>query len=82
MRGVLLESVLKHAHGMIAKHTANVEVYLARPAGIGEHSDVIGAIEIELDAIAKYNDHIGIMKKYFMNHGSSQDPIALRYPCK
>jgi len=42
-----------------------VEVYLTNPVGIGEHSDIIEAIEKELDEIAKYQDHLDIIKKYF-----------------
>ena len=41
-----------HAVGHIEKHCANVEVYLAHPAGIGEHSDIMEAIEIEMEEIA------------------------------
>ena len=34
--------------GMMAKHKANVSVYLNNPAGIGEHNDIIEAIDKEL----------------------------------
>jgi hypothetical protein len=65
MRKILLEAVLNHALGHIAKHKANVEVYLANPAGIGEHSDIIEAIEIELKAMAEYEDQIEMLNTYF-----------------
>ena len=45
-------------------HKANVNVYLENPAGIGEHSDIIGAICIELDHISKYHDQIAVIEKY------------------
>jgi hypothetical protein len=32
---------------------------------IGEHSDIIETIEKELDEIARYQDHLDIIKKYF-----------------
>ena len=51
--------------GDIQKHVANVEVYLTNPAGIGEHSNIVEAIEQELDMIAKYQDQIDIIQKYF-----------------
>ena len=44
---------MAHAQGDIAKHKANVEIYLEHPAGIGEHSNIVEAIEQELDMIAK-----------------------------
>ena len=64
MREQLLRAVLAHAQGEIAKHKANVEVYLSNPAGIGEHSDIMEAIEHELDMIAKYMDQIEVIQKY------------------
>ena len=65
MREQLIKALLAHAQGDIAKHKANVEVYLSNPVGIGEHSNIIEAIEQELDMIAKYQDQIDIINKYF-----------------
>lgn len=65
MRNRLLEATRKHAEGHVAKHVANVEVYLNSSIGIGEHSDIIEAIELELEEIAKYQDQIDILDKYF-----------------
>ena len=65
MREQLLRALLAHAQGDIAKHKANIEVYLEHPVGIGEHSNIIEAIEQELDMIAKYEDQVEVIKKYF-----------------
>jgi len=65
MRNTLLEATKKHAEGHVAKHVANVEVYLNQSVGIGEHSDIIEAIELELEHIAKYQDQIDVLDKYF-----------------
>jgi len=65
MRETLLEAVRTHAVGHINKHKANVEVYLHNPAGIGEHSDIIESIEIELKAMAEYEDQLEMLDKYF-----------------
>ena len=67
MREKLIKALLAHAQGDIAKHKANIEVYLANPVGIGEHSNIVEAIEGELDMIAKYQDQIDIINKYFKN---------------
>lgn len=74
MRDKLLQATLKHAEGHIAKHVANVEVYLNQSVGIGEHSDIIESIEAELEEIAKYQDQVDILNKYFIN--SSQGLIT------
>ena len=65
MREQLIKAITAHATGEIAKHRANVEVYLTNPAGIGEHSDITEAIETELNIIAKYKDQIDVINKYF-----------------
>ncbi len=65
MREQLIKALLAHAQGDIAKHKANIEVYPANPVGIGEHSNIVEAIEGELDMIAKYQDQIDIIHKYF-----------------
>ena len=65
MREQLIKALLAHAQGDIAKHKANIEVYLSNPVGIGEHSNIVEAIEGELDMIAKYQDQIDIINKYF-----------------
>ena len=67
MRDQLIKALLAHAQGDIQKHVANVEVYLTNPAGIGEHSNIVEAIEQELNEIAKYQDHIDVIQKYFKN---------------
>ena len=65
MREKLLTALEAHAKGLIEKHRINIEVYLTNPVGIGEHGDIIETIEKELDEIAKYQDHLDIIKKYF-----------------
>ena len=75
MRDTLIKALLAHAQGDIAKHKANVEVYLTNPVGIGEHSNVLEAIEEELNMMAKYQDQIDIINKYF-----KQRPVATPEP--
>ena len=65
MRDQLIKALLAHAQGDIQKHVANLEVYLTNPAGIGEHSNIVEAIEQELNEIAKYQDQIDVIQKYF-----------------
>tara|TARA_R100000152_G_C6558475_1_gene30234 strand:+ start:78 stop:278 length:201 start_codon:yes stop_codon:yes gene_type:complete len=65
MRTELIKALLLHAQGEITYHKANVNVYLNNSVGIGEHSDVMGAITNELDQIAKYQDQINVIEKYF-----------------
>jgi|TARA_B100000123_G_scaffold50845_1_gene34586 hypothetical protein len=66
MREKMISALLAHAQGDIQKHKMNVEVYLTSPVGIGEHSNVMEAIEEELNMIAKYEDQVSVIKKHFI----------------
>lgn len=65
MRKEMLKAVRKHAEAHIEKHRMNVEVYLRNPVGVGEHSDIMDAIEKELAHMAEYQDHLEILDLYF-----------------
>ena len=62
----MISALLAHAQGDIQKHKMNVEVYLTNPVGIGEHSNVMEAIEEELNMIDKYEDQVSVIKKHFI----------------
>jgi hypothetical protein len=65
MRDKLINAIKSHAQGHIDKHKANVEVYLTNPVGVGEHPDIIEAVEKELKVIAEYHDQLEVLKTYF-----------------
>ena len=64
LRNQMIASLKSHAVGQINKHKMNVEVYLENPAGIGEHPDVMSAIEEELHKVAEYHDMLEVLEKY------------------
>ena len=66
MREQLIKALISHANGDIQKHVANVEVFLTNPVGVGDHPDVVEAIENELNTIAKYHDQIEVLQKYII----------------
>ena len=66
MREQLIKALISHANGDIQKHVANVEVFLTNPVGVGDHPDVVEAIETELNTIAKYHDQIEVLQKYII----------------
>lgn len=65
MRDQLIAASKKHFEAHIEKHRMNVEVYLTNPAGIGEHPDIMEAIEGELAQMAEYEDKLEMINKYF-----------------
>jgi hypothetical protein len=64
LRETLVRATRKHLEGHLDKHLANIEVYLANPAGIGEHPDIMEAIEGELEQASKYEDMIHTLENY------------------
>ena len=69
---MLLDALRKHAEGHIAKHKANVLVYLNNPVGVGEHPDIIDTMEKEMLEIAKYQDVIDMLDQHFAEEEQKQ----------
>ena len=67
LRDNILNNQIVYYNGLIAKHSQNVEIYLNQPVGIGEHPDVMAAIDVEIAAIAQAHEKIEIVNHYFMN---------------
>ncbi len=64
MRDQIINALKTHALGQIEKHKMNIEIYLTNPVGIGEHPDVMEAMEKELSEISKYHDQLEVLKEY------------------
>lgn len=58
----MITAAKAHAEGQMALHKANIEVYLTNPAGIGEHPDVMEALQSELDKMAAAHDRLEMIK--------------------
>ena len=43
----------------------NVEIYLEKAVGVGEHSDIMETIEKEIGKIAEYHDQLEVLDNYF-----------------
>ena len=68
LREETLSALRNNAIGNISKAKLNVEIYLHNPVGIGEHSDVLGAIQDQLDIIAKEEERIDVINQHFNDH--------------
>ncbi len=68
LREMTLNALRSQAEGNIEKAKVNIEVYLHNPVGIGEHPDVLAAIQEQLDIIAHEEERIQVLEKYFRNH--------------
>ena len=67
LRKEILRALRDEATGNIQKAKVNIEVYLVNPVGIGEHPDILGAIQDQLDVIAENEERIQVLEKHFRN---------------
>lgn len=61
----LLEALSKKLEGDIAIAHANIKAYERNVVGIGEHPEIVQAIELELEKLATAQDKLDTLKKYF-----------------
>ena len=66
MKNVLADSMMSYLTGKVKYHKANVLVYLQNPVGIGEHPDIMAAIEEELAKCAEYHEKLEILGEILM----------------
>ena len=60
-KDVILRALQAKYEGEREYHKAYIEIYLSNPAGIGEHSDVLEAINIELERMVTADEKIHIL---------------------
>ncbi|AGH26936.1 hypothetical protein SXBG_00201 [Synechococcus phage S-CAM1] len=65
MKNRIIEALKADAQGKIAKAKVNIEVYLHNPVGIGEHPDVLGAIQEQIDVIAHEEERLEVLERHF-----------------
>ena len=68
LREDILSALRAEAEGTIQKARVNIEVYLHNAVGIGEHPDVLAAIQEQLDVIAEQEERVQVIDKHFNNH--------------
>jgi len=57
----ILNGLAKLYEGQIAVAYANIQVYLSNPAGIGEHSEVLQAIDAEVAKYAEAEEKLNVL---------------------
>lgn len=58
-------NVLKnHAKANVHLHMMNIDAYFKNPVGIGEHSDIMEAVQAELDKMAVHEDRLAILNNW------------------
>lgn len=61
----LLYALIMQYQADIEKAKANINVYLENPAGIGEHADLVSAVDSQVEIIAHAEDKLMVIDKHF-----------------
>ena len=65
MKQQLIKAARMHAEGELERAKTNIMVYMKQSVGIGEHSDIVEAIQEELDKMAAATDRIDMLDIHF-----------------
>ena len=57
----LLDALRKKYEGEIAASKANIYVYTTNPVGIGEHSNLVAAVDSEVEKLADATDKLNVL---------------------
>ena len=61
----MIEALEKKYEAEMAEAAANITVYLQNPAGIGEHPDVVAAVDTQVARMAEAQDKLETLKEHF-----------------
>jgi len=64
MKDQLIKAMRMHAEGELERAKTNVMVYMNQSVGIGEHSDIVEAMQEELDKMAMHTDRIEMLNHF------------------
>ena len=58
----LIHALRKKYEGEIAAAKANINVYITNPVGIGEHPNLVAAVDSEIEKLTDATDKLSILK--------------------
>ena len=58
MKNRILDALKAKYSGEMEYHRMNIDVYLKNPVGIGEHPDILGAIDSEVEKLATVTEKL------------------------
>lgn len=67
MREVIMDTLANYFQGKIDLHKANIEIYLENATGVGEHSNLMETIELEIEKLAEYQDKLFALGEFDRN---------------
>ena len=72
---MIVDALRKKYEYEIISARANIDVYLRNPAGIGEHPDIVAAVDSEMEKLSSAEDKLNSLNSNF--DSSSSNPQVL-----
>ena len=73
IRATLVDALLAKYKGQMLEAQANIEVYLSNPVGIGEHPDIIAALDEQITLYTDANEKWNIVNDEFDRDPTQED---------
>ena len=73
IRTTLIDALLAKYKGQMLEAQANIEVYLTSPVGIGEHPDIIAALDEQITLYTDANEKWNTVNDEFDIDSSQED---------
>ena len=64
MKTLILEALQAKYFGKIKEAQANIEIYLENPVGIGEHPEILEAIDTQVAKLAEAQEKFDVLKEF------------------
>jgi hypothetical protein len=65
MRNAILDALEAKYEAQAQEALVNIEVYLSNPAGIGEHPEIIEAIDSQVTKLAEAREKVEILQVFY-----------------
>ena len=68
----MINALRKKYQAEIASAMANINVYRTNPAGIGEHPDLVSAVDSEMTKLATARDKLDTLNTFYSDEADKQ----------
>jgi len=67
MRELVVEALKAKYFGKMKEAEANIEIYLENPVGIGEHPEILDAIDSQIEKLVEAQEKFKVLEEF--GHG-------------
>ena len=73
---MIVDALRKKYEYEIISARANIDVYLRNPAGIGEHPDIVAAVDSEMEKLASAEDKLSSLNSNFKSNSTNPQVLS------